>query len=326
MRDDTEGATGVELAGAAQRRSGLVSEVLEGLRRPEKSIPCKLLYDARGSELFERICETDEYYITRLELAIMEAHAEEMAELLGRACLLVEYGSGSGVKIRLLLDHLVEPAAYVPIDISKSALEQSVLELSKLYPSLLVLPVCADYTEAYEIPKPPRTPARLVVYFPGSTIGNFTPDAAERFLAHVAHICGAGGGLLIGVDLHKETEVLERAYDDAAGITRAFELNVLLRLNREFGADFQTDRFAYESLYNPDLRRVEMYLSSKTDQRVSLDGEMIALHAGERILIEYSYKYTRRAFAELARSAGFRVERTWTDPRDWFSVQYLLRH
>ncbi len=321
---EDESGVAAALADLAPRRSSLLAEVLEGLRAQQKSIPCKLLYDKRGSELFERICETDEYYITRTELAIMESHAAEMTELLGPGCMLIEYGSGSGQKIRMLLDRLVDPAAYVPIDISKSALEQLVDDLARLYPSLSVLPVCADYTGPHEIPEPPQTPARRVVYFPGSTIGNFTPEAARGFLEQVADTCGDGGGLLIGVDLHKEAQVLERAYDDAEGVTRDFELNVLKRLNREFGADFELDGFAYESLYNLEEQRVEMYLTSERRQQVSLDSETIPLEAGERILIEFSYKYTRERFAELAEDAGFSVERIWTDPREWFSVQYLV--
>jgi dimethylhistidine N-methyltransferase len=247
-------------------RERMLRDVLQGLLSTEKSIPSKLLYDARGSELFEEICELDEYYLTRTELAIMEEHAPEMAEYLGPGCLLIEYGSGSGRKTRLLLDHLEDPRAYVPIDISGEALRRSVETLARLYPALRVLPVCADYTASYEIPLLETEPARRVVYFPGSTIGNFTPEEALEFLKHVTEIGGAGAGLLIGVDLEKDPGRLERAYDDASGVTAAFELNVLARINRELRANFRPKHFDYESWYNARLPRIEMYLVSREMQ------------------------------------------------------------
>jgi len=297
--------------------------VWAGLGGARKTLPCKYLYDARGSQLFERICELAEYYPTRTELAIMEAHAGEMARRLGPRCLLVEYGSGSSRKTRLLLDRLEAPAGYVPIDISRDALAASVRALAEAYPDLEVLPVCADYTEPIELPVPSRPAARRGVYFPGSTIGNFSPAEAQRFLARMARVAGRGGAILIGVDLRKDRRTLERAYDDASGVTAAFNLNLLSRLNRELGADFDPGRFAHRAVWNEAAGRVEMHLVSRTRQSVSVAGRRFAFAAGESIHTENSYKYTLEQFARLAAGAGLTVERVWTDPRERFSVQYL---
>jgi dimethylhistidine N-methyltransferase len=304
-------------------KDGLLQDLLAGLSNADKSIPPKFLYDARGSELFDEICELEEYYLTRTEVAILERHANEMADLLGENCLLIEYGSGSGLKTRLLLDRLRAPCAYVPIEISREALERSAVSLSERYPDLAVLPVCADYTGHYEIPHMPHPAARRVVYFPGSTIGNFTPPEATEFLERAGEHFGRDGGLLIGVDLEKEPEVLEPAYDDPEGISAAFALNVLTRINRELGADFREDRFEYEAIYNQKFSRIEMSIVSCDDQRVRIDGTIIELARGERIRTEYSYKYSLESFAELAHDAGLVVRRVWTDPRRLFSVQYL---
>jgi dimethylhistidine N-methyltransferase len=308
----------------APSTESMLEEVLSGLRRPNKSIPSKLLYDARGSELFEEICELDEYYLTRTELAIMEEHAPEMAERLGPECLLIEYGSGSGLKTEYLLDHLEEPCGYVPIDISRHALEQSVVRMQERFPGLETAPVHADYTGDYEIPDTRRPASRRVVYFPGSTIGNLKPDHAEGFLKHVREVCGADGGLLVGVDLEKDPKILELAYDDPPGVTAAFELNVLQRLNRELGCDFQLDRFMYEACYNPAHARVEMYLVSEEEQTVTVGETEIPFEAGERILTEYSYKYTPERFAELATKADLDLEQVWTDSENLFGVNYLI--
>lgn len=302
-----------------------VEEVLSSLSAPRKSIPPRLLYDDRGIELFEAICETEEYYLTRTELAILRAHVHEMAELLGPDCLLIEYGSGTGQKTRLLLDHVLEPVAYVPVEISREALERSVKALGDRHPELLVLPVCADYTSHYELPPTPQEPRRRAVFFPGSTIGNFEPRKAAEFMHHVADTVGPGGGMLVGVDLHKDTETLERAYDDAAGITAAFELNALRHLNREFGADFDVDRFEYRSRYNRPRERIEMYLVSRGAQRARVAGREFEFADGEQILMEYSQKYTLESFRHFAEAASFSVERVWTDAHSLFSIQYLAR-
>ena len=298
-------------------------EVLTGLRRSDKELPCKFFYDERGSALFDEICELDEYYPTRTELAIMERHAPAMARHIGGDCLLVEYGSGSSVKTRLLLDHLESPAAYVPLDISKEHLMRSAADLAAAYPSLEVIPVCADYSREYDLPSPRRAAAHRTVYFPGSTIGNFHPPDAREFLHGIAEVCGRGGGLLIGVDLKKDRATLERAYDDARGVTAAFNLNLLERINRELGADFELARFRHEAVYDEEAGRVEMRVVSLEEQVVSLGGEAFALEEGERIRTECSYKYSVGEFAALAASAGFGVDEVWTDPERRFSVQYL---
>ncbi len=304
-------------------RSEFLADVLAGLAEAQKQIPCKWLYDARGSTLFERICELDEYYPTRTELGIMEAHVGGMAALLGRRCALVEYGSGSGLKTRLVLQHLVEPAAYVPVDISPSALAEATSRLQRAFPALTIRPVCGDFTALPELPLEGVGESRRVVFFPGSTIGNFHKPEVVGFLRMVAAQCGRGGGLLIGVDLRKEAAVLERAYDDRRGVTAAFDLNLLVRANRELGADFRLDRFCHEARWDARHGRVEMHLVSMVDQLVSVGGQAFAFRAGESLWTESSYKYDLREFAALAALAGWRCERTWTDERAWFSVQYL---
>jgi L-histidine Nalpha-methyltransferase len=308
---------------APDSRSEFLADVLAGLGRPQKEIPCKWLYDARGSLLFERICELDEYYPTRTELAIMESHARSMAALLGEGCALVEYGSGSSLKTRLLLQHLARPAAYVPVDISAPALGAATERLARAFPGLRILPVCGDFTAPHALPLADLAARRVAVYFPGSTIGNFHKPDVVAFLREIARQCGEGGGLLIGVDLRKERTVLERAYDDARGVTAAFDLNVLVRANRELEADFRLDRFRHEAPFDDRHGRVEMHLVSTVAQLVSVGGETFRFAEGESIWTESSYKYGMREFAALAALAGWRCERTWTDERAWFSVQYL---
>jgi len=300
-------------------------DVWAGLALPQKTLPCKYFYDARGSALFEAICELPEYYPTRTELEIMERHAGAMAARLGARCLLVEYGSGSSRKTRLLLDRLREPAGYVPIDISRAALAESSRALRARYPGLEVLPVCADYTTALALPQPSRTPARRGVYFPGSTIGNFTPPEARRFLAHMARVAGPEGALLVGVDLVKDAVTLERAYDDAAGVTAEFNRNLLARINHELGADFALDRFAHRAHYDARLGRIEMHLVSTTPQTVTVAGRRFAFERGETIHTENSYKYAPAQLAALAAGAGLAVREAWIDPAQLFSVQLLTR-
>lgn len=298
-------------------------DVLGGLTRPRKQVPCKLFYDEHGSRLFEEIAQLDEYYLTRTETTIMERWAWEMAARLGPNCLLIEYGSGNSWKVRLLLDHLEDPVGYVPIDISREPLLDSAARLAHDYPELEVLPVWADYTGRFELPRPRRPAAKNVVYFPGSTIGNFEPEPARRFLHDVAELCGRGGQLLIGVDINRDPRTLHPAYNDRRGVTAAFNLNLLARINRELGADFRLDRFRHYAFYNPAEHRVEMHLVSLFDQRVRTDGAWIDFDRGESIWTESSYKYSLADFERLAASAGFRVEKVWTDPAELFSVQLL---
>ncbi|MFC2048254.1 L-histidine N(alpha)-methyltransferase [Chloroflexota bacterium] len=305
-------------------RERFLAEVLSGLRKPQKELPSKYFYDERGSYLFEHICKLDEYYIPRTEASIMQAHIEEMAELIGAHILLVEYGSGNCEKVRFLLNHLHDPVAYVPIDISREQLLYVTKELASGYPKLEVLPVCADYVSSLELPVPKRTGERVVVYFPGSTIGNFDPIPAKNFLEHVAKVCGPGGAMLIGVDLKKDTAVLHNAYNDKKGITAVFNLNLLDRINRELNCDFQLEWFQHYAFYNPRESRIEMHLLSRREQTVHLNGVAIPFAKGESIWTESSYKFNLDDFEQVAITAGFKVERVWTDEQQWFSIQYLV--
>ena len=296
--------------------------VLTGLGKPQKKIPSKFLYDERGSKLFDRICEQEEYYPTRTEMSIMREAAAEMAGAIGPRARLVEYGSGSSRKIRLLLDHLEDPVVYVPIDISRDHLVASAEALAADYPTLPVQPLCADYTGPLTLPEPPAPVARTVGYYPGSTIGNFRPTDARDFLARVAETVGPDGGLLIGVDLKKDVDVLEAAYNDAAGVTAAFNKNLLRRMNRELDATFDPDRFEHMSVWNAEKGCIESFLRSRERQSVTVAGRSFSFGRGETIHTEYSYKYSLEGFGDLARSAGFSVETVWTDERSYFSVQY----
>ena len=306
----------------APARDDFRSQVLHGLRQTLKTLPCKFFYDQRGSQLFDRICDLEEYYLTRTELGIMHDHVAEMADAIGPHCRIVEYGSGSSTKTRLLLDRISEPACYVPLDISREHLLDAASRLSAHYPGLKVLPVCADYTSAFSLPDG-EDAERTVIYFPGSTIGNFEPHEARTFLRAAADRAGAGGGMLIGVDLKKDPAVLHAAYNDGAGVTAEFNLNLLHRINRELEGTFDPAGFAHYALYNPRLGRIEMHLVSLASQSVSVAGERVALRQGETIFTESSYKYTLDEFASLADAGGWDVNQVWTDSMRRFSVQYL---
>lgn len=304
--------------------SGELQEVLLGLRSQPKRLPCKLLYDARGSALFERITQLPEYYCTRVELSILRRYAGEMARCLGAERLLVELGSGSARKTRLLLDRLVRPIAYVPIEISPSALGASVGALRASYPGLDVRPLLADYTREFQLPLQLSDPdGQLAFFFPGSTIGNFEPDAAVEFLARIRRLCPGPQRWLIGVDTPKERRVLEPAYDDSEGVTAAFNRNILRVLNREYGANFRPDRFAHRALWQEREGRVEMQLVSRRAQTVSVAQQVVCFAAGEPIVTEHCYKYTPRAFSSLVARAGFEVERVWMDEQASFSLHLL---
>ncbi len=300
-----------------------LEEALTGLKNPQKTLPCKYFYDLRGSQLFDKICELPEYYPTRTEAAIMADAVAEMASVFGPDCLLVEYGSGSSTKTRILLDHLPHLAGYVPMDISREHLHLTAESLASAYPPLEILPLCADYTQKFELPEATREVQSRVVYFPGSTIGNFHRAEAAAFLCRIADVCGPGGGLLIGVDLRKSPQVLEPAYNDAQGVTAAFNLNLLHRMNAELGADFDLDGFAHHAFYNEEIGRIEMHLLSLNTQTVHLGGETIRFEEDETIWTECSYKYSLPEFAAMAGTAGFEVRQVWTDRDQKFSVQYL---
>ena len=306
------------------RRADLRAEVLWGLRQRPKRLPCKLLYDTRGSELYERITRLPEYYPTRTEIAIQRAHVGEIAALVGRGAMIVEYGSGSSEKTRMLLDHLEAPAAYVPVDISRYALLEAAEALQQEYPAIEIRPVCADYTEPFELPEVERVVRRRVVYFPGSTLGNFERADASAFLRRIARAGEPGDALLLGLDLDKDRSVLEAAYDDARGVTADFNRNILRHVNSAVGGDFDPERFEHVAFYDNAERRIEMHLRSDSDQIVRVGGERITLQAGEMIWTESSYKYRLEEIDTLARGSGFRLVRLWTDPAAWFSSSYLV--
>src|SRR5882757_9718666 len=320
----------------------LVADVLQGLQGEPKRLSPTYFYDERGSQLFDAICELPEYYITRTETRILERHAQAIADRIGENALLVELGSGASTKTRLLLDRLPDLAAYVPVDISRTHLMAAAQRIASAYPGLEVLPACADFTQAFPLPRSRRTPSRVVVFFPGSTIGNFDPPAAIELMKVMRRIAtGAAtarlgsspgtsaGGLVIGFDLVKDPAILERAYDDSAGVTAEFNLNVLRRLNRDLGADFDLQAFSHEAIWVPEANRIEMRLVSRVRQTVTIAGEAISFAADERIVTEHCHKYTHGLFAAQAGAAGWTARQSWADERNYFHVQYLeqdLKH
>ena len=295
---------------------------LDGLRKSQKQISSKFLYDERGSKLFDQICELEEYYPTRTEIGIMRDNVEDMVQSIGPQARLLELGSGSSQKTRILLDHLDDLAVYVPVDISRSHLVEAAETLAEAYPHIPVQPLCADYTTSFDLPESPQPVHRTVAYYPGSTVGNFRPEEAQRFLSRLADAVAPNGGLLIGVDLKKDVAVMEAAYNDAAGVTAAFNKNLLRRMNRELNATFDLDRFEHESIWNEEKGCVESFLRSREAQTVTVAEHSFSFAEGERIHTEYSYKYTLEDFAELVGAAGFSVETVWTDDQSYFSVQY----
>jgi dimethylhistidine N-methyltransferase len=302
-----------------------LTDVLTGLSGLPKTLPCKYFYDQRGSRLFEQICDLDEYYVTRTELSIMEESVHEMARVIGPGSNVLEFGSGAGIKIRLLLDALDNPRSYTPMDISQEILFQSSAELRESFPGLIVSPVLADYTEAFPALETFRDgeAASKLVYFPGSTLGNFDAQEARTFLSRIAELLAPGGGLLIGLDLVKSEAVLNLAYDDPGGVTAEFNRNLLHRMNDELGADFIPDQFSHRARYDRELNRVEMHLVSECDQVVSMDGTAINFRRGEGIHTENSHKYSPTGFESLAGSCGFEVRGYWTDELEYFGVFYL---
>lgn len=300
-----------------------LADVIAGLSTPgQKTLPCKYFYDQRGSALFDQICKLDEYYVTRTELALLRTHARDMADCIGPRAEVIELGSGSSIKIRLLLDALEAPASYVPIDISTDHLAAAAAQIAEDYPQLLVQPISADYTQGCDVPDVGQ-PERRVAFFPGSTIGNFSPDAATAFLRHVHDIVGADGGLLIGVDLKKDSSVLHAAYNDKDGVTAAFNVNLLHRIHRELDAQLNLEGFDHQAFFNEDQSRIEMHLKAHGQQKVMVDGRQFVLQDGETIHTENSYKYSLDDFARLARSAGFSKDQTWMDDKGLFSIHYL---
>ena len=299
----------------------LRAEVMRGLARSPKSIPPKFFYDQRGSELFDAICLLPEYYLTRAETDILRRHGRDIARLSGRGAVLVEFGSGAAEKVRLLLEAL-SPAGYLGIDISSEFLTAATARLARDCPWLPVHAACADFSKPLSLDYPPPESKRLV-FFPGSSIGNFTPAEAAEFLAHQRSLVGADGGFVIGVDLKKDERVLRAAYNDAAGVTAAFNLNLLARIKRELDAELDLAGFVHDAPYNAAAGRIEMYLVSRREQAIRIEGREFHFAAGERLHTENSYKYSIAEFQSLARRAGYEPAAVWTDAAERFSVHYL---
>jgi dimethylhistidine N-methyltransferase len=305
-------------------QSDFAHDVIAGLSARPKQLSPKYFYDQRGAQLFDEITRLPEYYPTRCELAILESHADEMAKLVPADAALIEFGSGSTRKARMLLDAAPAITAYVPVDISSEMLRQEAADLRRDYARLTVLPVEADFTKPFQLPR--DIAARPHVgFFPGSTIGNFEPFAAAAFLSHAALMLGAGSTLIIGFDLVKDVHVLNAAYNDAAGVTARFNLNLLERINRELGGNFDLGTFCHQAFYNTERRRIEMHLASRKRQKVRVAGRSFEFRAGETIHTENSYKYTLESFGAMARGSGWRPVAAWSDPNGYFSVQALSR-
>ena len=298
------------------------TDVVAGLTATPKRLLPKYFYDGAGSALFEQITELPEYYPTRREIGILEEHAGDIAALIPPGAALVEFGSGSSTKTRKVLSTAASLAAYVPVDISAQFLQQQALELRREYPKLAVLPVAADFTRPFELPDAVRIMPR-VGFFPGSTIGNFEPHEAAAFLRHAGRILGHGATFIVGVDLIKDTQVLQKAYNDPQGVTAKFNLNLLARINRELGAKFNLECFEHHAFFNRERSRIEMHLASLKRQRIKVCGECIDFRAGETIHTENSYKYSVASFGALARGAGWTPTTVWTDPDNYFSVHTL---
>jgi dimethylhistidine N-methyltransferase len=304
-------------------------DVIKGLGQTTKSLSPMYFYDERGSQLFDDICALDEYYLTRTEMQIMKESVHQIIEEIGPSVFLIEYGSGSSWKVRLLLEHFDKPAAYIPIDISKDHLLATVKKLAKRYPRIPMVPICADYTNLHNLPDLSETPLvmgehdKKVVYFPGSTIGNLVPDEAVKLLRTTRDLVGSDGGLLIGVDTKKEKAILEPAYNDSQGISAEFNLNLLHRMNRELDTNFDVKAFEHHSFYNEKFGRIENHLRSLQEQTVSLQTHSFKLEKGETIHTEYSYKYDDEDIKKLTHQAGFVLVKSWKDDDGMFGVHYL---
>jgi dimethylhistidine N-methyltransferase len=302
----------------------MLSEALEGLLATPKTLPCKYFYDEKGSDLFQQICQLPEYYPTRTETLLLQSIAGEIAELIGPACQMIEYGSGSSEKMQIILRALIEPESFTAVDISKEHLLSVTKALSKEFPQLKVHAVSADFIRPFSVPKMIGDGLR-VGFFPGSTIGNFTYDDAISFLQGTKKVVGPNGAMLIGLDLKKDERILHAAYNDAQGVTAAFNMNLLVRLNSELGATFNLNEFCHEAFYNAEIGRVEMHLKSLSDQTVRLGPEVISFKKSETIHTENSYKYGLGEFKELAECAGYKTLKSWRDPDNFFGIFFLQR-
>lgn len=304
-------------------QSRFLDDVIDGLSGRTKTLPSKYFYDKRGSVLFEQICQTDEYYLTKAELKILRSRISDIVRTVGSHALLIELGSGSSTKTKLLLNELENLSAYIPVDIAREFLNDITMSLRKEFPDLRIIPIAADYTLPFTIPNVSGT-KKSVFFYPGSTIGNFTPSNAAAFLSTIAGMMKAEDGLLIGVDQKKDPSILKRAYNDQKGVTAAFNKNLLVRINRELDGDFHLDQFQHKAVYNPDEDRVEMHLVSLADQTVQVAGSEFYFKKGESIHTENSSKYHPEEFSELA-SKHFTAEKIWTDPDQYFSIFYMTK-
>jgi len=308
---------------APSRTDALTNGVLEGMRKHPRQLSPVWFYDELGSFLFDSICELPEYYLTRTELQIMRQHAGDMAHHIGPDAAIIEFGSGTSMKTRELLTQLESPSAYVPVDIARDHLLDAASAIARDYSSLRVIPICADFTRPFDLPVHVSTARRRVVYFPGSTLGNFDQEDARALLQRMRQIIGKNGAVLIGIDLKKDPRVLERAYNDHAGVTAEFNVNALRHLNRELGTDFDLEAFEHLAVWVENQSRVEMHLVSKRDQDVHVGDETVHIEKGEHLTTEFCHKYTLESFADLAAAAGLSVSRVWMDPAKQFSVQLL---
>ncbi len=314
----------IDLVDHAPSTSTVLKEVLAGLSKTQKTLPPKLLYDKRGSEIFEQICLLKEYYPTRAETEILRTYSSDISQMIGPEVLMIEPGSGAGDKIRYLIPHLENPKGYVPIEISKEILLRMTDELHDEFPDLKVIPVCADFSGEIELPLTLDSDrAKKVIFFPGSTIGNFSPAEATQFLKRMGKVVGRGGGLLIGADLKKRPDIFKLAYDDPQGVTADFNLNLLTRLNRETGAGFDCRNFEHEAIYNEELGRVEMHLVSKVGQLVKVNETIFRFNEGETIHTESSYKYSVSEFTEMCAKARWTIKKHWKDENCLFGVYYF---
>lgn len=321
--DSDAGGDDNEAIGREQELAAFRVDAIAGLSKPQKSIPSKYLYDTAGARLFEQITEQPEYYPTKTEIALLRAHAGEIAELIGPGATIVEPGSGAGEKVEILLNAMREPRAMVPLDIAREQLRRVARTLAARHPHLQIVPLWADFTHAFDIPeKVARLHPRLV-FFPGSTMGNFLPDVQRQLLGALAKLAGEDGSLLIGFDRIKDESVLLPAYDDAAGVTRAFEMNILERLQREAGAKLDPHHFRYEARWNAKDACVEMHLVARQETQIGIDEHRFGFAAGESIWNESSHKYDDGRIADLAASAGLVVSKLWTDDKNWFSLALL---
>jgi dimethylhistidine N-methyltransferase len=312
----------IELIDLKPSLNSLKAEVLTGLKKPQKKLAAKFFYDKHGSELFDKITKLDEYYLTRTEESILEQNIEEIDAMIEQDDILIEFGSGSSTKIRIFLDQVKRLATYMPIDISSEFLKQSAEVLANDYPDLDIIAVCADYTKPFQLPEL-KIGGRRMVFFPGSTIGNFEPAFIEKFLQKVAQMLRPGDSMIIGVDLKKDKSVLNAAYNDSHGVTAAFNLNILNRINEELDANFDLTKFAHEAFYNEEHGRVEMHLRSVCAQTVNIEGELIHFEENETIHTESSHKFTISQFQKIASDNGFHPTKVWLDPKNYFSVHYL---